>query len=303
MVRDFFHRPVLLQEVMHYLIQREGGTYLDATLGAGGHAEAILERDPRARVVGVETDSNALIIAQHRLERFGDRFQTIHSNFAHMANFFKDRDIKWLDGILADLGVSSMQLDTPERGFSFMQDGPLDMRMDTELELRAEDVVNHFSEEDLADLIYQLGEERFSRRIARAIVAHRPLTSTIQLAAIVADCFPRAVRQRIHPATRTFQALRIYVNDELNVLKRFLDDMPSWLAPGGRAVVISFHSLEDRLVKQAFRQWEKESLARILTKHVVTASDDERQSNPRSRSAKLRAAEKHSESEEADSEK
>ena len=303
MVRDFLHRPVLLQEAMHFLIQREGGTYLDATLGAGGHTEAILERDPKARVVGVETDSNALIIARQRLERFGNRFQAIHSNFAHMAHFFKDLDINRLDGILADLGVSSMQLDTPERGFSFMQDGPLDMRMDTQLELCAEDVVNHFSEEDLADVIFEMGEERFSRRIARAIVAHRPLTSTVQLAAIVADSFPRAARQRIHPATRTFQALRIYVNDELNVLKRFLDDMPSWLAPGGCAVVISFHSLEDRLVKQAFREWEKKSLARILTKHVVTASDDERQSNPRSRSAKLRAAEKRSDRPEADPEK
>lgn len=292
MSNDSPHRPVLLEEVLRFLVWREGGTYLDATVGAGGHAEGILIRDPTARVVGFDADAAAITIACRRLERFGDRFQVFHSNFADMASFLKDHNLDWVDGVMADLGVSSMQIETAERGFSFMQEGPLDMRMDPRRGTTAADVVNGLSEKALADLIYRFGEERYSRRIARAIVARRPISTTTQLAGLVARCYPRGGRHSIHPATRTFQALRIFVNGELESLSRFLHDVPSWLAPGGRAVIISFHSLEDRLVKQAFRDWERQALARVLTKHVVTAGETERRSNPRSRSAKLRAAEK-----------
>jgi 16S rRNA (cytosine1402-N4)-methyltransferase len=292
MADGFLHRPVLLEEALHFLLWRRGGVYVDATVGTAGHTEAILMRDPAARVLGFDADAAAIEISRSRLEVFGARFQLFHSNFSDMASYLKNQDTDGFDGILADLGFSSMQLDDPCRGFSFQQDGPLDMRMDQRQPRRAEDVINQLSERDLADLIYRYGEERYSRRIARAIVARRPLTSTAQLAEVVAKCFPRSHKRRIHPATRTFQALRIFVNDELDVLSRFLNEIPSLLAPRGRAVVISFHSLEDRLVKQTFREWQRQSLARVLTPHVVMASEAEQRENPRSRSAKLRAAEK-----------
>lgn len=294
MVDDAPHHPVLVEEVLHYVHWRDGGTYIDATLGAGGHAEALLRSDPRARVLGFDVDAAALDLARQRLKAFGDRFQAIHSNFADMATYLKRQGMRFVDGIFADLGMSSMQLDQAERGFSFQVEGPLDMRMDNRQTLRAEDVVNQFSETVLADLIYQYGEERYSRRIARAIVSHRPLSSTTQLAEVVARCLRSGRRQRIHPATRTFQALRIAVNEELNSLSRFLDEIPALLPPGGRAVIISFHSLEDRPVKQAFREWQKRGWVRILTPHVVTSSETEKRTNPRSRSARLRAAERSS---------
>ncbi len=288
----FPHRPVLLEEVWRYLVWRSGGTYVDATVGAGGHAEVILERDSTARVFGFDADASAIEIARARLERFGGRFQAVHLNFTDMGSFLQDQDIQWVDGVLADLGVSSMQLDGAERGFSFLREGPLDMRMDMRQRECAADVVNSASEKALADLIFQYGEERYSRRIARAIVARRPITTTTRLAEVVAGCFPRSQHRRIHPATRTFQALRIYVNDELNRLPEFLNEIPARLVPRGRAVIISFHSLEDRLVKQAFREWQRQALARILTPHVVRADESEQEMNPRSRSAKLRAVER-----------
>ena len=288
----FPHRPVLVEEVLHFLLWRRGGTYIDATVGAGGHAEAILSRDPTARVMGFDADPAAIEISRRRLQLFGDRFQSFHLDFTAMGSSLKDHDAESVDGILADLGVSSMQLDRGERGFSFLLDGPLDMRMNPGQGLTAAAVVNELPEKELADLIFQYGEERLSRRIARAIVARRPLASTQQLAEVVSRCYPRSRGHRIHPATRTFQALRIYVNDELNKLPQFLESIPSRLTPGGRAVVISFHSLEDRLVKQTFREWQRQALARILTPHVVIAGEEERQGNPRSRSAKLRAIEK-----------
>jgi 16S rRNA (cytosine1402-N4)-methyltransferase len=294
MVDDAPHHPVLEEEVLHYVHWREGGTYIDATLGAGGHAEALLRCDPRARVLGFDVDAVALDLARRRLKVFGDRFQAIHSNFTEMTTHLKGQGMRFVDGILADLGMSSMQLDHPERGFSFLVEGPLDMRMDSRQSLRAEDVVNHFSETVLADLIYHYGEERYSRRIARAIVSHRPLSSTTHLAEVVARCFRSGRRQRIHPATRTFQAVRIAVNEELTSLSGFLDEIPVLLPPGGRAVIVSFHSLEDRPVKQAFREWQKRGWVRILTPHVVTSSETEKRTNPRSRSARLRAAERSS---------
>jgi 16S rRNA (cytosine1402-N4)-methyltransferase len=296
MVDDAPHHPVLVEEVLHYVQWREGGTYVDATLGAGGHAEALLNSDSRARVLGFDVDAAALDIARRRLKGFGDRFQAVHSNFAEMGTYLKSQGMQFVDGILADLGMSSMQLDQAERGFSFTVEGPLDMRMDIRQSMRAEDVVNQFSETVLADLIYRYGEERASRRIARAIVSHRPVSSTTQLAELVARCLRSGRRHRIHPATRTFQALRIVVNEELSALSRFLDEIPAWLPPGGRAVIISFHSLEDRPVKRAFREWQKRGWVRILTPHVVTSSEHEKRSNPRSRSARLRAAERSSKS-------
>lgn len=288
----FPHRPVLLEEVLHFLLWRSGGTYIDATVGAGGHAEAILRRDPTARLLGFDLDAAAVEISSRRLQAFGDRFHAFHLDFTAMGSALKDHDVEWVDGILADLGVSSMHVDRAERGFSFLQDGPLDMRMNPRQSLTAAAVVNELPEQELAGLIYRYGEERLSRRIARAIVSRRPLATTQQLAEVVWRCYPRSRSRRIHPATRTFQALRIYVNDEMNKLPQFLNAIPSCLAPGGRAVVISFHSLEDRLVKQAFREWQRLALARILTPHVVIAGEEERQKNPRSRSAKLRALEK-----------
>ena len=303
MVNDVPHRPVLVEEVLGFLHCREAGVYVDATLGAGGHAEALLQKDSRARVFGFDVDETAIEVASQRMKSFGDRFQAVHCNFTEMGTFLKDQDIDCVDGILADLGVSSMQLDNAGRGFSFMQEGPLDMRMDRNQARCAGEVVNHFSETALADLIFQNGEERYSRRIARAIVAARPFSSTTQLAQVVARCFPRSRRQRIHPATRTFQALRIVVNGELENLSRFLDGIPLLLPPGGRAVIISFHSLEDRLVKQSFRDWQRQALARILTPHVVTAGEAEKKLNPRSRSAKLRAAERRGISSETAAEK
>ncbi|MGB7621052.1 MAG: 16S rRNA (cytosine(1402)-N(4))-methyltransferase RsmH [Terriglobia bacterium] len=292
MADDVPHHPVLVDEVFQYLHWREGGTYIDATLGAGGHCEALLGRDPHSRVLGFDVDEMAIRIAGQRLQGFGDRFQAVHSNFADIGTYLRGQGVGYVDGILADLGMSSMQVDSADRGFSFLREGPLDMRMDSRQARRAEDAVNHFSETVLADLIFHYGEEHFSRRIARAIVAHRPITDTTQLADVVARCIRGGRKQRIHPATRTFQALRIFVNEELDVLSRFLEEMPSLLAPGGRAVIISYHSLEDRLVKQSFREWQKRGLARILTAHVVTSGENERKANPRSRSAKLRAAEK-----------
>ncbi|MDD5542028.1 MAG: 16S rRNA (cytosine(1402)-N(4))-methyltransferase RsmH [Acidobacteriia bacterium] len=286
------HRPVLVEEVLRYLVWRDDGLYVDATVGAGGHAEAILRSHPQARVLGIDADASAVDLARQRLQGFGSRFEAVHSNFRELNTVLKERDLSWVDGILADLGVSSMQLDEGERGFSFTQDGPLDMRMDTQAATSAAEIVNQLSEQALADLIFKYGEERYSRRIARAIVSGRPITTTRRLAEVIARCFPRARKYPIHPATRTFQALRIEVNDELDVLTDFLDHIPDWLPAQGRAVLISFHSLEDRLVKQAMREWQRRELARILTKHVVVAGETERRQNRRSRSAKLRAAER-----------
>lgn len=288
------HLPVLVEEVLQFLIWRDDGLYVDATVGAGGHAEAILRSHPKARVLGIDADAGAVELARQRLQGFGSRFQAVHSNFRELNTMLKERDLSWVDGILADLGVSSMQLGDGDRGFSFSLDGPLDMRMDTQTATRAEEIVNHYSEQALADLIFKYGEERYSRRIARAIVSGRPITTTRRLAEVIERCFPRARKYPIHPATRTFQALRIEVNDELDVLTDFLDQIPDWLPPQGRAVLISFHSLEDRLIKQAMRQWQQRGLARILTKHVVVASETEKKQNRRSRSAKLRAAERQS---------
>jgi 16S rRNA (cytosine1402-N4)-methyltransferase len=291
--RGATHVPVLLKEAIDFLNVRRGGTYIDATVGLGGHSYEIAKRlGAPGHLIGVDNDPKALEIARERLQ--GSDWPAIELRQGSFAGLADSRELK-ADGILADLGVSSLQLDDAARGFSFQADGPLDMRMDPHNERTAEQVVNHLDERELADVIYEFGEERRSRRIARAIVRSRPIRSTAQLAQIIfAAARPmNQAERRIHPATRTFQALRIFVNRELDDLQALLEAAPRILKPGGRVVVISFHSLEDRIVKDAFREGEKKYMSlRVLTKKPVVASQEEQDRNPRARSAKLRAAER-----------
>ena len=294
------HVPVLLKEAIDFLAVRRGGTYIDATVGLGGHSLEIAKRlGAPGHLIGLDKDPAALEIARKRLSSAGvspantdwPEITLLHASFAEIGRRFPSAVA---DGILADLGVSSLQFADPARGFSFQAEGPLDMRMDPQSELTAEQVVNHFDERELADVIYEFGEERRSRRIARAIVRSRPILTTAQLAAVISTA-ARPMNQaerRIHPATRTFQALRIFVNRELDDLRKLLEAAPQLLTPGGRLVVISFHSLEDRIVKDAMREGAKLGKYKLLTKKPVTPSDEEIASNPRARSAKLRAAER-----------
>ncbi|MEA5564258.1 16S rRNA (cytosine(1402)-N(4))-methyltransferase RsmH [Anabaena sp. UHCC 0399] len=281
----FSHLPVLPQEVITGLALRPGGHYLDATVGGGGHSRLILGAVPDIQLTAIDQDEDALAAAKKELAEFGDRVKFIRSNFATykfpVASF---------DGILADLGVSSYHLDTPERGFSFRHTASLDMRMDQRQSLTAADVINEWDEKELADIFFKYGEERLSRRIAKRIVEKRPLHTTTELAEAIASCVPPKYRYgRIHPATRVFQALRIVVNDELKSLETFLETAPKALVTGGRIVIISFHSLEDRLVKHGLRN---SPLLKVLTKKPIIAIDAEISDNPRSRSAKLRIAER-----------
>jgi len=292
--REAGHVPVLLKEAIDFLAIKRGGTYIDATVGLGGHSFEIAKRlGAPGHLIGLDKDPAALDIAGARLQGDADwpLITLLHRSFADLAN---DQRPKAYDGILADLGMSSLQLNDPARGFSFQAEGPLDMRMNPQAERTAEQVVNQVDEVTLANLIYEFGEERRSRRIARAIVRSRPIRTTAQLADVVSAA-ARPMNQaerRIHPATRTFQALRIFVNHELNDLRALLDVAPQVLKPGGRLVVISFHSLEDRIVKDALREGVKQGYYRLLTKKPVTAGEEEIDRNPRSRSAKLRAAER-----------
>ena len=288
------HVPVLLKEAIDFLAVRRGGTYIDATVGLGGHSYEIAKRlGAPGHLIGLDKDPAALKIAREGLTRSEDwpTITLLHRSFAEIA---KGQRPATIDGILADVGVSSLQLDDATRGFSFQADGPLDMRMDPRSERSAEQVVNHLDERQLADVIYEFGEERRSRRIARAICRSRPIRSTAHLADVIsAAARPmNSEQRRIHPATRTFQALRIFVNRELDDLRALLEAAPRILKPGGRVVVISFHSLEDRIVKDAFREGSKEGYFRVLTKKPITATEEESDRNPRARSAKLRAAEK-----------
>jgi 16S rRNA (cytosine1402-N4)-methyltransferase len=299
------HVPVLLKEAIDFLAIRRGGTYIDATVGLGGHSYEIAKRlGAPGHLIGFDKDPAALEIAREKLvvshqssvisESDWPTVELIHASFADLAKGQEPKAKNQVDGILADLGVSSLQFDTPARGFSFQADGNLDMRMNPQSELTAEQVVNQFDERELADLIYEFGEERRSRRIARAIVRSRPIRSTAQLADVIsaADRPMNQAQRRIHPATLTFQALRIFVNRELDDLRALMNIAPQLLKPGGRLVVISFHSLEDRIVKDAMREGTKLGQYRVLTKKPVTAGEAEIDRNPRSRSAKLRAAEK-----------
>jgi 16S rRNA (cytosine1402-N4)-methyltransferase len=320
------HVPVLLKEAIDFLAVRRGGTYIDATVGLGGHSYEIAKRlGAPGHLIGVDKDPAALGIAEKVLrpssqivgeEQEADsstaqssrrrddvlarndkgqsdwpRIELMQRSFA---DFAKDAAGRAYDGVLADLGVSSLQFSDPARGFSFQAEGPLDMRMNPQAELTAEQVVNHFDERKLADVIYEFGEERRSRRIARAIVRSRPIRSTAHLADVIsAAARPmNPAERRIHPATRTFQALRIFVNRELDDLRELLEAAPQMLKPGGRLVIISFHSLEDRIVKDALREGVKQGHYRLLTKKPVTPGAEEIDRNPRARSAKLRAAER-----------
>jgi len=286
----FAHIPVLGQVVVEGLAVRADGHYLDATVGGGGHSRLILAAAPNIQVTALDQDDQAIAAAQAALTEYRDRTQFHHTNFAQY-----NAARQSFDGILADLGVSSAQFDLPERGFSFRHEAPLDMRMNREQVLTAADIINHWEEKKLADIFFTYGEERLSRRIARRIVEQRPFDTTTDLAAAIAHAVPRAYRYgRIHPATRVFQALRITVNQELNVLETFLDKSIDWLKPGGRIVLISFHSLEDRIVKHKLKE---SPLLKVLTKKPILPSDDEVAQNPRARSAKLRIAERLTEAE------
>ncbi len=288
------HTPVLLQEVLEFLAVRPNGVYIDCTVGFAGHSGAIAERlGPEGRLIGLDRDASALELARERLAGFGERVELHHAEFSRVGEFARPGTV---NGILADFGVSSMHLDDAHRGFSFQADGPLDMRMNPRGDApTAAQVVNEADEEDLANLIYELGEERRSRRIARAIVRARPLDTTAQLAAVIKKAAPSMNRQNrdaIHPATRTFQALRIHVNREVDEIRALLQAAPELLQPGGRLVVISFHSLEDRPAKDALREGRDAGVYEVLTRKPVTAGEEETRRNPRSRSAKLRAAER-----------
>jgi 16S rRNA (cytosine1402-N4)-methyltransferase len=293
--REVRHVPVLFDVALEFLRIRPDGLYADCTLGLAGHAEGILRRlGPEGRLIGFDRDPEALELAEKRLERaraemgsqapevklIGEAFSSIAAHVAPAS----------LDGLLADFGASSLHFDEARRGFSFQADGPLDMRMDTRSRPTAEQVVNEMEERELANLIYEYGEERRSRTVARAIVRGRPVTSTSQLARIVASAVPPM--KYIHPATRTFQALRIYVNRELEEIRALLEAAPRLLKPSARLVVISFHSLEDRIAKDNLREGARQGIWNVLTRKPVTAEEEEIEKNPRSRSAKLRAAEK-----------
>ncbi len=292
---DAGHFPVLTQFVVEILAPVAKGSMIDCTVGLGGHAEALLEATGAALLVGIDLDESNLLKTKERLARFGSRVRLFEANFADIGEVMAQADLQQADVVLADLGVSSTQLDQGERGFSFQVDGPLDMRMRREGPSAA-DLVNHMDEKRLADIIFQFGEERCSRRIARAIVERRKagrIERTGELADLVRSAIPGGgAREAIHPATRTFQALRIAVNRELESLQRLLDVLPRLLSVGGRAAIISFHSLEDRLVKQAFAAASQAGTCRLVTRKPLVATPEEVRRNPRSRSAKLRVMER-----------
>jgi 16S rRNA (cytosine1402-N4)-methyltransferase len=305
------HQPVMVQQVVNLLPVAGRSIILDGTLGMGGHSKALLEASHSLEVIGIDKDEQALEIARERLARFAGRIRIVHGNYRDCARIIRKLGVEKVDGFLLDLGLSSLQLDSPKRGFSFSSSGPLDMRMDQSQELSAADLINHSTFEELTQIIFGYGEERFASRIARAIVTARqkaPVDTTDKLARIVFDAIPRKFHpKRIHPATRTFQAFRIAVNEELTNLEMGLKEGFSILATGGVMVVISFHSLEDRIVKGFFNYkaldcicppdlpvcaCDKKVEMEILTRHVMIPTEAEIEANPRSRSAKLRAAKK-----------
>ena len=310
MSADFTHEPVMLQEVFSWLVGNKTGVYVDGTIGGAGHARAILEKS-EATLIGIDCDADALRAAEERLAPFGSRKVLIKANFADLASVLKELNIDQVDGVLLDLGVSSHQLNTAHRGFSFSQAAPLDMRMDQDLKFRAYDIVNHFSSVELEKIIRLYGEEKMAARITRAISRTRqvsPIETTIELADLVTSVMPAHMkRQKIHPATRTFQALRIAVNNELECIVPAIEGAVGALSVGGRICVISFHSLEDRIVKNLFREMaatcvcpkdipycvcQKKAVLKVLTRKAVAPSVSETQLNPRARSAKLRVAER-----------
>jgi 16S rRNA (cytosine1402-N4)-methyltransferase len=290
------HEPVLVSEVLEQLAPERGGLFVDCTVGAGGHALALLAAGA-TRLIGLDRDPAALAEASRALREYGDRVELVHSDYRRLGDVLSARGVTTVDGVLADLGVSSMQLDQPGRGFSFRRDEPLDMRMDTTTGATAAAMIAAADERALADVIHQYGEERYARRIARAIVAARtraPIETTGQFAEIVRRAVPRKGFSRIDPATRSFQAIRIWVNGELDGLDVFLSDVAHRLAPGGRVAVITFHSLEDRIVKHTFRRLQADDGLgfSVRTRRPLMPTEQEVERNPRARSAKLRAGER-----------
>jgi len=282
----------MLREVLEWLAIRPEGLYLDATTGTGGHLVEIARRLTTGRVYGIDRDPQALAITQERTKDLKDKVTLVKASFSEIGEVARQQQMPPLDGVLADLGVSTLELDTPERGFSFRYAAPLDMRMDPEQALTADEIVNHWPERILADLLYQKAEERDSRRIAKAIVRARPIRDTAHLATSVAGARKARGRQRLHPATKTFLALRIAVNREEEELEQFLSRAPATISPGGRWVMLSYHSLEDRQVKHAFQRLAREGQFEILTKKIIEPTLDEIRENPRARSAKMRVAQK-----------
>jgi 16S rRNA (cytosine1402-N4)-methyltransferase len=301
------HKPVLYQEIINALQPRNGGRYVDGTLGAGGHARGILEAcTPDGHLLGLDVDSNALAIARENLAPYEHRIHLVQASHITLSEQLQKLQWNSIDGIVLDLGASSMQFDNAERGFSFMQDGPLDMRFGINAKMTAEEIINTFDEKELADIIFKYGEDRDSRKIAKAIVMNRPLHTTRQLVNVIEKASPRR-GDKTHPATQTFQALRIVVNDELYAVQKTLPQAVASLRSGGRCAVISFHSLEDRIVKDYFREhskdfvnppyekiYEQERLAviKIINKKPIVPTEQESKENPRARSAKLRIIEK-----------
>ena len=308
MIADFYHEPVMVKEVIESLLVSKTGIYVDCTVGGAGHSYAIL-KETDAFLVGIDCDDQALQYAEKRLAEFGSRKVLIRANFADLGKILKDLNIDKVDGVLLDLGVSSHQLDTEQRGFSFNQQALLDMRMDRSLKISAFDIVNSFAQDELEKIIRFYGEEKMAARIARAISKKRqqsPIETTTELATIIASCMPAKLKwQKIHPATRTFQAIRIAVNNELDNIRPAIDAAAEALKPGGRLCVISFHSLEDRIVKNEIRflggvcicpkdipfcVCQKEAKLKNLTPKVIVPAAEEIEANPRARSAKLRVA-------------
>ena len=306
--RELFHRPVLVAESVLQLLLQEDGTYIDGTTGEGGHSMAILQAQPQAKIVlGIDLDPRSLEAAQSRLTEFGERFISAPGNYADMARLSAEKGITSVEGVLLDLGFSSRQVESPGYGLSFQMDEPLDMRYDPQGPLTAEEIVNTYSERELGQLIRRYGEEPRGMSIARAIIKDRPVATTGQLAAVIGTVLGRRPGQRVNPATKTFQALRIAVNDEFSNIERGLDAAVGLLAPGGRLVVITYHSLEDRMVKSFFVKEAATCVCppglpvctcgqtprlKIINRRVIKPSDEEVRSNPRSRSAKLRAVQR-----------
>lgn len=308
---EFHHISVLLNECIESLNIKPDGIYVDGTLGGAGHSYEICKRLTTGRLIGIDQDMNAINAATERLKEFKDKVTLVHSNFSNVKQVFEDLGIEKADGFLLDIGVSSHQLDEAERGFSYMQDAPLDMRMDTSRSLSAYEVVNEYSEKELNDIIFEYGEERWAKRIAEFIVAERkikPIETTFELVDVIKKAVPKGARKDgPHPAKRTFQAIRIEVNGELDVLKTAINDMTDLLNPKGRLAIITFHSLEDRIVKNEFRKQEnpctcprefpvcvcgKKSKGRVVTRKPILPSDEELSANHRARSAKLRVFER-----------
>ncbi len=287
------HVPVLMKEVLGFIDGEKTKIIIDCTFGGGGHTKAILKEFPEVKVIGIDQDEDAIKKGRCLEEAFKGRLRLYKKNFRNFDQVLSEEGLSYVDVFLLDLGVSSYLLFDEERGFSFMKKGPLDMRMDKDLELTAGKIINSFSKEELANIFFQYGEERHSRKIAKAIVDYRKkkrIESTDELAKIVSSCV--GYRSKIHPATRVFQALRIYVNDEMGSLKEFLEKSLGYLSKGGRLIIISFHSLEDRIVKNFFREKEKDGILKVLTKKPIIPGEEELKLNPRSRSAKMRVSEK-----------